>query len=79
MKITDTKLPPGVILKQQLEQLPHDEVFTGSELEALIKVCTASIRRLVREIPNNVVRLGTVNYYGCAKAIKAFKTHHKLP
>lgn len=79
MKIKDTTIPPSVRLREQLEQLPDDEVFSTNELAQKLRIHHGSLRRLTFEIPGHVVKLGPINYHGSIKAIKAFKAHHKLP
>jgi hypothetical protein len=78
MKIKDTTIPPEFRLREQVEQLPDDEVFSTNELATMLNIHHGSLRRLTAKIPGHVVRLGSVNYHGSLKAIAAFKKHHKL-
>lgn len=78
MKIKSVSIPPGVRLKNQLSQLPDDEVYDSGELSKLIGVGKSTINRMVSELEpaGYAVRLGIRNYYGSKAAIKEFIKHH---
>lgn len=75
MQIKEITAGPRDRVRQKLETLPDDEVYSTSEISEKFNVQCSTLRHMTSELKDNVYKLGTTTKWGSKKAIKALAVH----